>query len=165
MGQRISGEATWRRSRIVTAVASPAAGADWSVPVPSGHLWSLVSVFAQLVTSGVAGNRAPRFFVSDGIATWFLIPPAAVQGLTLTVTYCWHPFATPLLVGGASAIAIPPLDLEPGWSFGVSTALLDVGDQWSGIRASLVDTTIRGSGVDLASIPLTVVELVTSSPD
>lgn len=165
MGSRISGEATWRRSRIVAPIASPAAGADFTIPVPSGHLWSLVSVFAQLVTSAVAGNRAPRFFVSDGIATWFLIPPAAVQGLTLTVTYCWHPFATPLSVGGAQAVAIPPLDLEPGWSFGVSTALLDAGDQWSGIRASLVDTTIRGSGVDLASIPTLVVELASGSPD
>ena len=70
MGGRISGEALWRRVRRLVPVTSPAAGADWLTTVPAGHVYDLVSVQEQLVTSAVAGTRNARLQVNDGVATF-----------------------------------------------------------------------------------------------
>jgi hypothetical protein len=120
----------------VVPIASPAAGADWSVTVPGESTWALASVSATLVTSAVAGARAPIFTVTDGSSVLWRVAPGTTQATALTVTYSWLPeMGAPdtTITGGQLQVALPPTYLQPGNVFRVATALLDVGDQWSAI--------------------------------
>ncbi len=164
MVQAFSNEAPWRRSRIVVPVANPAAGADWSFTVPAGHVYRLVSVFAQLVTSAVVANRQALLTVTDGTGTFLRLPAAAVQAASGTVTYSWMAGGVAYLSLPASQAAfLPDLNLMPAWGLASSTALIDVGDQWSGIRLHVIDTTVKDAGVDIDAIPDVIVEVLAPS--
>lgn len=164
MGGRYSGESAWRRSRIVLPVASPAAGADWSLVVPAGHLYQLHSVFAILTTSAVVANRLPRLAVSDGVASFLELPAAAVQAASAVVRYSWAGEASSFVAGGSALGALVPLDLIAGWFLGPLTSLIDVGDQWSGIRVYVTDVTVRGGEADIGAVPDLVVEVAAPAP-
>jgi len=160
MPGRISGEAAWRRSRIVQAVTSPAAGADWSQSVPASHLWGLFAVTATLTTSAVVANRQVRLVLGDGTNTYASLTAPAVQAAYLAHVYSWLLGVTPIALGLQQLAPLPELTLPEAWTVGVSTLALDVGDQWSAIRLGIVDTTARFGDLDLASTPELIVGLV-----
>jgi hypothetical protein len=159
MGERISGEAPWRRSRIVVRGSAPAAGADWSFLVPAGHVYRVVSLYARLVTDATVANRAVSLLASDGVATFLVIPPAAVQAASLTYDYAWWEHAPGALVGTGQGIPLVPLVLEAGWSLTASTALLKAGDAWGAPALAVIDTTVRDGAVDLGALPDMMVEI------
>lgn len=150
---RISGEAPWRRSRVVQGVPSPAAGADWSTAVPAGHLWQPFSVTAQLLTSAAVANRQAVLVLGDGTNVYAYLTAPAVQAAGATVIYTWCDVDTFVALGARQVAALPAVAIPPGWTIGVATALLDVGDQWSAIRLGLIDTTERWGRLDLAGDP------------
>lgn len=150
---RISGEAPWRRSRIVQAVANPAAGADWSQVVPAGHLWRPFSVTCQLLTSAAVANRQAVLVLGDGTSTYAYLTAPAVQAAGATVIYTWTDVDTFVALGARQVAALPVVDIPPGWTIGVATSLIDVGDQWSAIRLALLDTTSRFGALELAADP------------
>lgn len=147
----ISGEAPWRRSRIVQGVAAPAAGADWSQTIPAGHLWRPFSVTAQLLTSAAVANRQAVLVLGDGTNTFAFLSAPAVQAASTTVVYTWADISTVLALGARQLAPLSDIDLPPGWTIGVATALLDVADQWSAIRLGVIDTTERWGSLDLAA--------------
>ena|SRR5437870_7986383 len=161
---RVSGEAPWRRSRIVQGVASPAAGADWSATVPAGHLWRPFTVTAQLLTSAVVANRQPVLVLGDGTNPFAFLTAPAVQAASGTVIYTWANVDTFVSLGSRQVAALPDIELPPGWTIGVSTALLDVGDQWSAIRLGLIDTIERWGNLDVAADPDVVYVLAPEAP-
>ncbi len=122
---------------LSTAVANPAAGADWSFTVPAQSRAKVRSVKAQLATSATAGARLARLQITDGTNVVFTVVPTITQTVSLTWTYDWA-----LGMGGelnASANnfvgeALPDMLLEPGWVIGTSTAAISATDQWSLIR-------------------------------
>ena len=162
---RISGEAPWRRSRVVQGVASPAAGADWSTTVPAGHLWRLFSVTAQLVTSAAVANRQPVLVLGDGTNPFAYLTAPAVQAAGATVIYTWANVDTFVALGARQVAALPDLELPPGWTIGVATALLDAADQWSAVRIGLADTTTRFGDLDLAASPDVVYAILTGGSE
>lgn len=91
MGGQVSGESAWRRVRVVNVGSVPSAGADWLVTVPAGKVWRVLSAYAQLVSSAVAGQRSPRLQVGDGVATFLDLPPVNGQGSGITHRYAWGP--------------------------------------------------------------------------
>ncbi|MGH2361212.1 MAG: hypothetical protein ACRDGM_11830, partial [bacterium] len=108
----------------VLAVASPAAGADWSVLVPSDELWEIFGWTALLTTAVAVGSRVPRFYVatvaggSDGHSAFNSVAQAA----SLIFRY------TPGLLDLTQAVAIEktvpaqmPWIVPPGFRFGVLT--------------------------------------------
>jgi hypothetical protein len=153
VAQRISGEAPWRRSRIVQGVASPAAGADWSTTVPAGHLWQPFSVTAQLVTSAVVANRQAVLVLGDGTNIYAYLTAPAVQAASATVIYTWANVDTFVALGSRQVAALPDVSIPPGWTIGVVTSALDVGDAWTAIRLGLIDTTERWGKLELAGDP------------
>lgn len=165
MGQGVSGESSWRRSRIVQGVTSPAAGADWSQAVPAGHLWQLLAVTATLTTSAVVANRSAKLILGDGTNTFLTIPAAVVQAASLGGVYSWAVGANPASLGAVQLGPLPDLVLPPAWTIGVSTALLDVGDAWTAIRLHLVDVTARRGRIDLDTVPDMIVGVVELGPD
>lgn len=164
MGHGISGESTWRRSRIVVPVASPAAGSDWSLVVPSGHVYRLLAVAAQLVTSAVVATRSVRLNVSDGVRTFLSVPPGATQAASLTRLYSWLPSVGFGAFGLAIGSNLPDLDLAAGWSIGTTTEAVDVGDQWSAVFVHVMDVTTRQGAIELDGVPDMIVSLVDPGP-
>lgn len=160
MTSEISGVAPWRRSRIVLPVAAPAAGADWTLIVPAGHLYRVLSVYAQLVTSAVVNTRVARLALGDGVRTFLDLPPAASQAASLTRRYAWAPGVSGSSQGTGVESYLPDVTLSAGWTIGSVTDLIDVGDTWTGILLNVIDTTARDGSISIDSIPDLVVEVV-----
>src|SRR5580765_5947487 len=125
MGKLISGEVAWRRFRVVQAVANPAAGADWSVTVPAGHLWELLGITATLTTSAAVANRAAAIVLGDGVNPYLTIPAAVVQAATLAGVYSWSGDAGAVALGVRQYGPLPDLSVPAGWTIGSSTLLID----------------------------------------
>lgn len=151
MGREFSGEATWRRSRIVVPVASPAAGQDWSLVVPAGHLYHLISVYAVLVTSATVATRVPHLTFSDGVRVFLDVPPFASQVASLTRRYGWFEAATGDTTGLGISSGLPCLALQAAWQLAQSTEAIDAADQWSSVFVHVIDTTTRDNDVDLST--------------
>lgn len=164
MGRAISGEGAWRRSRIVVGVPQPAAGADWSVPVPAGHLWNVLSILATLTTSAVVATRIPRLIFGDGVATFLDVPPFAGEAASLTRRYVWVPAGQGYTTGNGILSPLPEVPLGTGWTLATTTDAIDVADQWSAIKLAVVDTTIRDGAIDIDTLPDLVVSIVEAGP-
>lgn len=117
-------------------ISNPAAGADFAVTVPTGARWQVRSIWAQLVTSGVANTRVVSLQVTDGTNVLFTIPYTTGQAASLTRQYYWANYAYNIgLVGTGIYTPVPfPFTLFAGWKVQSSTALIDAGDQWSLVR-------------------------------
>lgn len=163
MGGRVSGESAWRRSRIAVPVASPAAGADWTLTVPAGHLYQLLAVFATLTTSAVAATRIARLTLSDGVRTLADVPPISSQITTLVRRYLWLPAGQAYATGLGILSPLPDLTLAAGWTVGTTTDAIDAGDQWSGIFVHVLDVTARRGKLDLSEYPDWLVEVYESA--
>lgn len=164
MGARLSGEAAWRRSRIVVPVVSPAAGVDWTFQVPAGHIYQLVSIYAQLVTSAVVATRIARLAFGDGVRTYLDVPPFATQVASLTRRYAWLVSPTGVAQGSGILSSMPEIAPQPGWTVASVTDAIDVGDQWSAIFLHVVDTTFKRGKVDLFGVPDLFVAIADPAP-
>lgn len=126
----------------------PAAGADWSIVAPGRGSWLLTSVFARLVTSAVVGNRQAQFTVDDQTSTYFKVPLGIAVAAGSTVEYCGFAGAQAGAIAGGTVIFPLPttgLLLLPGARFRVTTAGIDVGDQWSNICAAIQEFPVGPS--------------------
>lgn len=122
--------------RRVVQVTNPAAGADWTVTVPAGVMWEVRAGVATLTTSATVDTRVPTMGVTvDDTLVWS-VPWPSGQAAGKVVTF---PVGTGMANGavyanGSSPALLLPDDLLPqGAVIATSTALLQVGDQWSGI--------------------------------
>lgn len=164
MPQDLSGQAPWRRSRVVQLVPAPAAGADWTLTVPAGHLFRLRSILATLTTSAAVANRVARLQFGNGDATFLDLPPAAVQAASLGIRYAWVPGPQAIVVGTGALQFMPAMDLDTAWTVGTKTDLIDVADQWSAISALVDDVTVRRGALDLNALPDLLVQVVEPGP-
>lgn len=160
MGQRISGQLQYRRSRFVTVGTTPAAGASPSITVPAGHSWRVLSIYASLVTGAAVANREAHLQVSDGNAVYLDVPPAAVQAASLTRSYVWYPHAAQVAVGTGQAIAVPELVLDAPAVISLATGAIDAADQWTALRLWIVDSTEKWGPIDVTELGLAVLEVV-----
>lgn len=165
MGGFVSGESTWRRSRLAVPVGPPAAGADWSIAVPAGYVWRVEAVYGVLATSAAAGTREARLTLADATGVILSLGPAATQAASLTSRYAWTQgggYAAGASIGGA----LPPdLALDPGWTLASSTVGLDVADAWSSVRLLVLQTTFTRGAVEAGELPELYVGIVGSIPD
>lgn len=113
---------------------APVAGADWSVQVPSGHTWRVVSAYGCLTTSAVPGIRGVRLIIRD--------PQLQIVRLHTSLfyhgesTFARYQFthsnhqSTALTTGTLIAADLgAELWVLPGWWI-TSTSGLAPGDQW-----------------------------------
>ncbi|HTX52520.1 MAG TPA: hypothetical protein VMD08_03880 [Candidatus Baltobacteraceae bacterium] len=160
MGGEISGETPWRRSRQTLRPVSPAAGADWSVTVPAGHIYRLRSVLATLVTSAAVATRIARLTLNDGNGVFVDVPPFGTQAAGLTRRYLWLPSPAAVAQGNGILSSLPEFDLMAGWSLSTVTDAIDVADQWSAVAIGILDVTAKGGDVNLEEFPELFIQLV-----
>lgn len=131
-----------RRWRVL-APADPAAGTDWTLQATGAATLRIVSLRAVLVTSAAIANRQVRLIADDTERVWWEVEASAVQTAGSTTNYCAYTGAVLAgVLGGTFTLPLPQagLLLLPGHRLRVSTAALDVADQWSAVRA-LADET------------------------
>lgn len=129
-GRAISDVRGVRRTFTVT----PAAGAEWSLRLPSGSYWRWMLASTNLVTSSNAANRLPGVQIkdADGATIW------AAQNSTAVVASktqrCTYATGVTGVINGATdgfdMFAIPDMFLESNWVISSLTGALDASDQW-----------------------------------
>lgn len=126
------------------AIPRPVAGAEWSVTVPAGATWRLITAEYRFVTSAVAGTRASRLAVTDQDGNLVAImPPALTQAATITVNYIFDTSygATTQIAAANSGAPVTDQPLKSGYTLGSSTANFDAGDQYSIIFVTVEEWT------------------------
>jgi hypothetical protein len=123
------------------AVATPAPGANWVVTVPTGVLWIPQYGIGTLTTSAVAGNREVGTQISDGANTlWsqaikWHVPASSVA----TIQYQGSaPIDTMSLVNYDCFWPLGSI-LPSGYILSSYTPGIDVADQFSGVRLSVLE--------------------------
>jgi hypothetical protein len=117
-------------------VSNPAAGADWSFPTPfSVSRVKPISFTAQLLTSGVAGNRNVELIVDDGVNVFWRTSVAASILATTTAQISGATTNAPTgVVTTDQTVVFPPgLVMRQGYRLRTNTVGLVAGDQWSNI--------------------------------
>ena len=140
----------WPGGRVVTSldgigftnvqtVANPAAGADWSITVPTGAKWRLQSWSATLTTSATVANRAVRNIVSSGGATLFSgSPNQTIPASQIAQVTAFNGITAPAANLVDVNVANPGvLYVRAGDVIGPSTLNIAAADQWSGIRVTV----------------------------
>lgn len=136
----------------VIKTPAPAVGVDLTIPVPGHSIWRPVSLIATLVTSAVAGSRAPALAITDGTDT------LALQGINSTIpantTSKVAFFGAGNQPSGAAAAALftnpmPDVVIQGGFTIAFQTALIDVGDQWGASLLWVEEYLEQPFGVDV----------------
>lgn len=159
MPDTTSGQSPWRRYLRTVQVPAPAAGADWSLAVPAGSVYGLISVQASLTTSATVADRAPRLQLTDGDAIYLDLPPQAVQAASLTGRFAWVQGMSTYGSAGGQVVGMPALLLQPGWTLGTSTDNIDTTDQWSAVELLILETVVRAGPIDIGAVPQLLVEV------
>lgn len=132
------------RGRLVKSVpvATPAAGAEWSVTVPAGVVWIVQSIFARFLSSVVVANRFPRLGFTDGSVTIGRV----VALVTIPANQAWdHSYlrGAGAAWSGTSGVGLtyplPDFRLPAGYTIFTTTPNLDAGDQWSQIVVNVIE--------------------------
>lgn len=163
MGGRISGVRTRVRTRRVELSTVPAAGASPSLTVPGGHVWRVRALYGSLVASAAVANRVPTLTVTVDGATVYVSTPPTAQTASSTVRYGWIPSDAESLGTDPRRLVIPELVLGPGATLVISTAAIDVADQWSALAAWIDDEWIKSGPIDLARMDTEIVGVIEPS--
>ena len=126
----------------VVQVANPAAGAEFTLKAPGQGIWRVMSLAFTLVTSAVVANRRVALLADDQTDVWFAA--ATTVDLTATLTTrvgAYQGAASTGLAGSVLNVPLPNdgLVLMPGYRLRTSTLNIDAGDQYSAIRAEVIE--------------------------
>jgi hypothetical protein len=112
---------------------APAAGADFSVTIPVGQRWRVVSCSGLLTTAVAVANRDVTLVIDDGANVMAQIPAGFALLASLTNQYT---FADSCVQSAAfNAVSVAPLPsnliLTAGMRVRTVTANIQAADQWS----------------------------------
>src|SRR5579864_807139 len=113
----------------------PAAGADFSLEVPTGARFQLIGGAAQLVTSSHVATRQVYFLVKREGVEVYRVAAASTQAASLTYAYQLLPGVAPgTLVATFPVVQFPwYLALDERMRLASVTTNIDVADQWGPI--------------------------------
>lgn len=143
----------WQRKRYAYVGAAPAAGADFTITVPAGRVWEVVSIQASLTTSGVAGTRQVSLSLSDGQTVFLTLAAFTTQIASLTRRYTWFTGAAPYTISTDIVSQVPPLILQQTSVIASSTASKDTADQWTGPLLQVIETTFGSQPLLVPGLP------------
>jgi len=121
-------------------IANPAAGADFTITVPTGARWELVSASALFTTAAAVANRHTLLVVDDGANIVYESAQTTAQIASLAIQHSWgQAIAASTDAGGLSDVNPLParIALVGGWRVRSSTGNIQAADQWSAIFISV----------------------------
>lgn len=116
------------------APASPAAGAEISITVPSNAVWNLESLDFTLVADSTVATRGPKLIIDDGTNIFFSFSAAELATVTASGTQEYSIGKQGVSNGSAANALIefyPWLRLGPGFRIRTVTSSLAAGDQYT----------------------------------
>jgi len=113
--------------------ANPAAGADFTITVPTGARWRVQALRANLTTSAAVANRTVQTVVDDGVNTNFIGPFLTAQTAGQSLGYTAYPGGgNPYTILTEQGSPLPsPTVMFAGARIRSLTANLQAADQWS----------------------------------
>ncbi len=118
------------------AITAPAAGAEWSITVPTRARWNPLAVNYTLTTAVAVANRESALIIDDGANLLVQAPSRSTQAASLAVVYSW--FRTPTPGAGTQDTSVvgplPDLRLAAGMRLRSLTKNLQAADQYSNLR-------------------------------
>jgi hypothetical protein len=143
----------------VATIATPVAGAEFTIRAPGQGIWRILSLAFLLTTSAVAANRRVALVADDQTDVWFAAESTVDVAAGSAVRFGAYPGAPS---AGLTAVLVNlPLPygglvLQPGHRLRSSTTLIDVGDAYTQIRAQVQEYP---QGPDLEWMPTTDTQL------
>jgi hypothetical protein len=115
---------------VPVTVANPAAGTNFTLTVPAGKVWRLLTLAFSLTTSAVVGNRIVRMIIRDAAGNLvFQASTHGTQPATQTVVNNTVPYLQMLAANGQdSLVGVPDIPLLPGMSINTNVGGMDPGD-------------------------------------
>jgi len=109
----VSGSAPWGNGVNSLYRDATLNDSDKTITVPSGKLWRLRYIHAELTTTATVGNRVLKGFLSDGTNIFYAIPPTSVVAASkdsvletfMTATYTTTVAQVPQLDGSNPDVA------------------------------------------------------------
>jgi len=121
--------------RVITLPA-PDVGSEWSITVPGGYLWRLVSLYASFTTSSQTGYRQARLQIYAGDTLIAEVKLCISLSPDYSATFLVTPTSSPayVVVDDLYRTGIPRnLLLSAGYRLASSTANIQTNDAWSNI--------------------------------
>jgi hypothetical protein len=115
----------------VIALPNPPAGQGWTVTVPGGVAWRLLTAFTRLSCSAVAATRYPALTITDGTTQLcrLLAGGSAAASGVLWSTWAIDAPITSAAIGSSAIAPIPgKMILMPGWVIALVVSNMDAGD-------------------------------------
>lgn len=123
-------------NRVYT-LSNPAAGAEWSVTVPSGETWYVQYVHEAFLASATVATRFPLLAGLTGGAVVLVGTPAAGFAAGTSANIGYGPGLTTTSGNNDISVSIPVVALTPGSTLGSVTRGLQSGDQYSSIAITV----------------------------
>ena len=120
----------------IIPVAAPAAGSDFTIPVPAGVVWWVESIVATMTTGAGVANRDCDLIGTDGTTTFLRIAAPALQVASQVVRYTWvrgDPGGAPPAPPASWQVGFPSVPILGATILQTSTAGIQAADQWSSI--------------------------------
>ncbi len=122
--------------------ANPAANAEWTLTVPAGQHWRIISIMATLVTDTNAANRAVELNVNTFAGGTVRIPLEGIITASQTVRAVWFdgavsfsnatnlrhvsPWPRDFILPTASTIASVTANRQAGDDWGAAAAIIEI---------------------------------------
>lgn len=138
----------------IASATTPAAGAEFTLRAPGQGIWRVMSLAFTFTASAVVANRRVALLADDQTDVWFAAESTVDIAATQAVRFGAYPGAAAAgLAATLVNIPLPPqgLILQPGHRLRSSTSLIDVGDQFSAVRAQIQEYP---QGPDLEWLPI-----------
>lgn len=116
-------------------VATPAAGADWTITVPAHTRWRVTAGTATLTTSATVANRIAQVKLDDGATAYFFGQPNQVVPASQTVSVNISRTSAPAATNNPNvSTLLPPESLIPsGHRISSSTTNIQAADTYTAI--------------------------------
>lgn len=120
-------------------VTTPAAGADWTITVPTQARWRIRSVTGILTTNATVVNRIPQLQITDGANVTFNGQPTVTVPASQAVAVCGSPSVSTNVVNVTGVMIPLPADtfMAAGHILKSLTTNLQGADTWTAIWIQL----------------------------
>jgi hypothetical protein len=114
------------------AGADPAAGAEFSVTVPAGARWRLITLVATLLTDATVASRVPSLLLDDGATMFYRLKVETAQTASQNIMYNFGAGLSRTTTANWSSLNPVPTNaaLMAGYRMLSLTDFLAAGDNW-----------------------------------
>jgi len=133
--QELAEEAQNRTTYKIMTVATPAAGAEWTITVPAGKIWEILRTNYVLTTDATIQNRNSGIEIFDGTNTMRITRAPENHTAATAITYLLgRGIDNSGIINAIQTIHAAQIFLFAGWTYRSKSTLLQTTDAYSTIK-------------------------------